>query len=242
MKMTEVARGVYVTPCEERNDRPYLGYIRGGRMSVMVDAGNSPAHAAEFLQAAAEEGLRPPSMVMLTHHHWDHTFGLAGIKGALSVSLRDTADELRRLRGYTWDEEHLDGYIADNRIPLFCRPHLKCEYPDLSKIAIALPDVETEGGFSIDIGGETVRFFRVTSPHTDECACVLAERAGVLFVGDANCEEVVGEDWLDNSVKLARETDELERVDFALCVAGHMPPMSKEELLSGFRERLEKLG
>ncbi len=241
MEMTRLTDRVYVTPCEERNDRPCLGYIKGERLSVMVDAGNSPAHAAEFLRAAADNGLCAPSLVLLTHHHWDHTFGLAGIKNAVSVALCDTADELRRLKGYVWDDARLEGYVADNRVPLFCKPHLKCEYPELDKIEIRLPDIETEGGFRIDIGGETVRFFRVTSPHTDECACVLAERSGVLFIGDANCEQVVGEAWIDDAVKLGREIKELERVDFSLCVAGHMPPMSRDELLAELEERAGRL-
>lgn len=39
---------VYQLPFSQENDRPALGYIRGDRFSLMVDAGNSPEHVRDY--------------------------------------------------------------------------------------------------------------------------------------------------------------------------------------------------
>ncbi len=45
---------------EEKRDRPVLGYVSGGRFSLAVDAGGSPAHVKLFYDALCREGLTPP--------------------------------------------------------------------------------------------------------------------------------------------------------------------------------------
>ena len=51
---------VWFLPHDEPTDRPVLGYIRGDRLSLAVDAGASPAHVADFYRALADEGLPLP--------------------------------------------------------------------------------------------------------------------------------------------------------------------------------------
>ena len=68
---------VYQLDFSQEQDRPVLGYIRGDRFSLMVDAGNSPEHVQAYLAAVEESGFCQPDFVALTHSHWDHCFGLA---------------------------------------------------------------------------------------------------------------------------------------------------------------------
>lgn len=51
-----------------------LGYIRGERYSLAVDAGNSRRHVEKFYAALDAAELRRPDFTVLTHWHWDHTF------------------------------------------------------------------------------------------------------------------------------------------------------------------------
>ena len=53
-------------------DRPVLGAISGETATLIVDAGNSPVHAALFLQELARLQLAPLKYLVLTHWHWDH--------------------------------------------------------------------------------------------------------------------------------------------------------------------------
>ncbi len=239
--LTKIRDNVYISKFVEYNDRPSLGYISGSRAALMVDAGNSPAHAHEFLADVSALLLNAPSYVFLTHYHWDHTFGLPALKGLTSIAGTGTNDMLRQHQKYIWDIPHLDEYVADNRFSLFSRPHILIEYPGLHGIEVLTASIEFEGHMTIDLGGETCSMGRVTSPHTDECHYLLAEKAKVLFLGDANCEEVVGERWIDNREKLEQEILELDALDFITCVTGHFEPMTKEQLLCGFKNRLSTL-
>lgn len=72
---------VWYLPWEEETDRPNLCYLLGERHSLAVDAGNSPAHVGKLYRALEEQGLPLPDFTVLTHWHWDHTFGLGAIHG-----------------------------------------------------------------------------------------------------------------------------------------------------------------
>ena len=81
MKLNRLTERVWVFPYEEERDRPNLGYIRGDRWSLAADAGHSEAHVKEFYKALEEEGLPLPRITVLTHWHWDHTFGMHAVHG-----------------------------------------------------------------------------------------------------------------------------------------------------------------
>ena len=238
----KITEDIWFTPYFKETDRPNLGYVRGSDASVMVDSGNSPAHTAEYLSELERKGLPFPSYVFLTHHHWDHTFGLPSLDDrVVSIAGKNTNRELRKQQKYVWDEEHLDEYCADNRIPLFCRPHILLEYPDMSRIVIHTAKLEFEGELRLDLGGETAVMRKITSGHSDDCYYLLAEKAGVLFLGDADSEEVVGTDWIDHETELAQEIWELEELEFRCCLTGHAELRTKEELLNDLRTRLNAL-
>ena len=76
MELIKITDRISYLPGEQRTDRPLLYYIRGDRYSVAVDAGNSRAHVELFYSALTAAGLPLPKLTVLTHWHWDHTFGL----------------------------------------------------------------------------------------------------------------------------------------------------------------------
>ena len=73
--LRQLTERVFYLPHEEPADRPVLGYIRGERYSLAVDAGNSRRHVEKFYAALDAAELRRPDFTVLTHWHWDHTFG-----------------------------------------------------------------------------------------------------------------------------------------------------------------------
>ena len=80
-------------PFEEERDRPNLGYIKGDKRSLVVDAGHSEAHIREFYDLLCKEGLPLPSLTVLTHWHWDHTFAMHAVKG-LTIANKTTNGHL----------------------------------------------------------------------------------------------------------------------------------------------------
>ena len=81
MKLNRMTERIWVYPFEEERDRPNLSYIHGNRWSLAVDAGHSADHTREFYGALEKAGLPMPKLTVLTHWHWDHTFGMHAVRG-----------------------------------------------------------------------------------------------------------------------------------------------------------------
>lgn len=77
MLLHKLTERVFFMKNQEETDRPLLGYVRGSRDALMIDAGNSPAHVALFRAGLKERGLPDPGWVGITHWHWDHCYGLS---------------------------------------------------------------------------------------------------------------------------------------------------------------------
>ena len=67
---------IYYFSGEQETDRPFLYYIKGRDYSVAIDAGQSKEHVEQFYAALQKESLPLPNYTILTHWHWDHTFGI----------------------------------------------------------------------------------------------------------------------------------------------------------------------
>ena len=89
MKLNRLTQRIWVYPYEEERDRPNLSYIRGDRWSLAVDAGHSAEHTEEFYRALEETGLPLPKLTVLTHWHWDHTFGMHAVQGLVPCQRTD---------------------------------------------------------------------------------------------------------------------------------------------------------
>ena len=115
MKLNRLTERVWVYPYEEDRDRPNLSYIRGDRWSLAVDAGHSSEHTREFYHNLEEAGLPLPKMTMLTHWHWDHTFGMHAVHG-LTLANKLTNQYLADFRERLEKEGTAFFFAMDERI------------------------------------------------------------------------------------------------------------------------------
>ena len=69
MELIRVSDRVWYSMYEAERDRPCLGYVRGDRWSLAVDAGHSDAHVEEFYDALRRAQLPLPSVTVVTHWH-----------------------------------------------------------------------------------------------------------------------------------------------------------------------------
>ena len=220
MKLERLTDRVWYYPYEEYRDRPNLGYIRGDKWSLAVDAGHSDAHVQEFYAALVEAGLPLPDLTVLTHWHWDHTFGMHVIHG-LSLAnartnryLKDFAEQIR--------QNGTDFFLAyDERI--------RNEYAGGKPVIIVPADLEFTGEMMLDLGNCPVRIFQAEAPHTDDSTLIEVIDEKVLFIGDATGGTFPT--WETDPVLNQKLADTLAASDAEIFMVGHWIPRGKEELL-----------
>ncbi len=83
LSWTPVTERVYVTAVEPH--RVNVGMIAGEAAALLVDTGNIPEQGADLLVSARELAGVPVTHVALTHDHFDHTDGLAGMRAVVSI-------------------------------------------------------------------------------------------------------------------------------------------------------------
>ncbi len=226
MGLERLTDRIWIYPYEEERDRPNLGYVRGDKWSLAVDAGHSAAHTGEFYRALEAAGLPLPRLTVLTHWHWDHTFGMHAVHG-LCLAGEETDRHLRAIRARLLAEG--SGFF------LAMHPTIRREYGDGRLPVRTVPaDLVYSGRVLLDPGNCPVRVFHAEAPHTDDSTLVLVPGEGVLFLGDA-CGGPFPDGDRDGA--LCRKLEETIRGSgAALCVEGHWRPLPAEETIRDLTE------
>ena len=235
--LKKLTDNIYYTEPEETTDRPTMGYIKGEKYSLMVEAGNSAKTVNKFNSALLSLGLPPADFTVVTHSHWDHTFGMHALN-SVSVALDKTNEILSFMENLKWSQSLLNEYVKKDIIPLFCKPHIENEYGNLSEITVRPADISFSGEMTLDLGGQKCIFKNIVSPHTDDCVIVYIPYEKTVFLGDCLCEELIGDQWIDNKDKLAVLINTLEKLDFKYGIEGHFQPREKETIIKELKERL----
>lgn len=236
----QITSNIFAMAHQPEVDRPWIGYLRGREKTLLIDAGNSFMHAKLIAEQLKATGLTMPDMIALTHAHWDHSYGLWGWKQLdleplpISYAGIKTNELLTMMQEWSWERSAFEQRVQTNEIPLFCKPHMLLEYPGLQDIHVISADVSIEEPLCLDLGGITCRCIPVISPHTEDCVIYECPEEQVLFVGDAYCEEVIGNDWIDHPERRRQFIETVCALDFCWCVTGHHGILEREEFLSMF--------
>ena len=81
MGLNPLTNRIYFLEHDSEVDRPMLAYLKGDKFSLAVDAGYSASHVRDFYRAIEEEQFNEPDFTVITHWHYDHTFGMHAING-----------------------------------------------------------------------------------------------------------------------------------------------------------------
>ena len=225
MELYQLTDRVWIYPFEEARDRPNLGYIRGDRWSLAIDAGHSAAHTRAFYRELEEAALPLPAMTVLTHWHWDHTFGMHAVHG-LTLAGRRTNDHLAAFK------KRLE---AESR-EMFLSMHesIRREYADGQPVVVTLADLTFTGEMALDPGGCPVRLFGTEAPHTDDSTLILLPEQKTLFLGDA--AGGVFPTWEKDPALCKKLMDTIAATGAETVLESHWTPQSREELLADLME------
>ena len=222
-------RILYSAPDHE-TDQPILAAILGDRYTLMMDGGVSPEVARAFTSALRMQTGRRVDFVVVTHWHWDHTFGLAGVDAPV-IAHRNTAAHLKRMAGYaSWEDDALEARIADGEEITFCADCIRKVYPGerRSRIEIRQADIVYDCTLTLDLGGVRCNLIPLPPVHTNDSVALHLAQEGVLFLGDST-----GPNSYDRpkyySVPAVLELADLVRSLGADCIVeSHGEPMNEE--------------
>lgn len=221
--LQKISEHVWIMPFDSPKDRPNLGYILGSGTALAVDAGHSSAHVEEFYDAIREEGLPLPELTVITHWHWDHTYGMHAVNGKTLARPETNARLLEIKREMGCDPGKTQEFINSD-------PTIRREYAGGVPVVVVPADEIVREDRTIDLGGVTVKIMLSASPHTDDALLVFVPKDRVLFVGDAQLGQFPS--WRMDWDKLAAFADKVRGIDADTVIDGHWKPYTKEEFMA----------
>ena len=225
MNLNRLTERVWVYPYEEKRDRPNLSYIRGDNWSLAVDAGHSKEHTREFYRALEEEGLPLPQLTVITHWHWDHTFGMHAVHGLCLANERTNQylDAFRRRLEAEGTEFFLE---MDERI--------RNEYEDGKPVVVTLADLVFRGEMLLDAGNCPIRVFQAEAPHTDDSTLIEIPGEKLLILGD--CTGGAFPEWTVDQTLADKLAQTVREINPEICLPGHWTPLSPEIIIQDLLE------
>ena len=221
MELKRLTEHIWYMPFEAERDRPSLGYVKGDHWSLAIDAGHSAAHVEEFYKFLEKEGLTLPRLTVLTHWHWDHTFGMHAVKGLTLAN--------NRTNGYLAEWKNK---IETNGPKEFFALHesIRREYGANTEIIVKKADMVFSGEIILELGGCRVQVIEADAPHTDDSTLIYVEHDKTLFLGDSTCSDFFT--GMKNPELCRKLADTIRGINPEICMEGHWVPVNPEDTLT----------
>lgn len=174
---------VFYMPQSSETDRPALGLICGNKYSLVVDSGNSPRHAKEFLAEIGKMDIPMLKYLIITHWHWDHIFGIREMD-LVTIAHENTQEKLKEMKELSWDDASLERYVKEGIFSDFTIECIKKEILHREDFNIGDLDITFNDSIEIDLGGITCIVKSIGGDHTNDSSVVYVPEEKVLFLGD----------------------------------------------------------
>ena len=232
-KLIKINNNVYILEYKENTDRPNIGYILDNNIGYMIDGCNSKKHVKYFFKKLKKEKLPLPKYTIITHHHWDHTFGLNSLNST-TIGLLETNDILL-IHKEKIEKYGINCLFEQNEIPLFCKDHIKLEYK-WQKINIKPLDITISSDYKLN----NINLLKFPSFHSNDTLIALDSINKVLFLGDSLCGKTDKYDFIDDINTIYEQIKYLEKLDFNIAVESHNNPSSKDDIILKLKKKTEK--
>jgi glyoxylase-like metal-dependent hydrolase (beta-lactamase superfamily II) len=234
---------------DERTDRPSLALVAGSDASVLLDVGASVDHTTSFLEALAPLHLSPLRLALLTHWHWDHSFGGAALDVPIAAH-RVTADELAREAAYDWSDDALERRVATGAELAFCAEMIRLELPDRSDLRIVEPQIVFDDeGLELRLGGVTCEVRLVGGDHSADSCLMHVVEDGLVFLGDCLYQRLHAPETHRTIAGTRAVVEAVASFGASRAILGHHPEMldamglaGELDLLTSAVDRVERLG
>ena len=241
-KFEKISQHIWIMHAEHDTDRPIIAAIAGERRTLLLDGGNSALHVQQFKEYLVTQGVRLPDLVVLTHWHWDHSFGVHAWNIPI-ISHAETAKVLTDLKKIEWSVSALVSLSVEEIINNESMGHILKEYGDPSSIEIAVPDIIFQKNLVIDLGGVKCEVLHVGGDHASDSCFVYVNEDKVLFLGDALAPSVYGGPRKYTSTSFLKLTSIMNQFNAEIFIESHGVPTERNQFLEeiGAWEKLAQL-
>lgn len=222
MGLNRLTDRIYFLEHDPQVDRPMLAYLKGEKFSLAIDAGYSASHVRDFYREIEAEQFKKPDFTVLTHWHYDHTFGMHAISG-ISIAHEKTNEFLKKQQEQAGNIDYMETLKREDA-------HFRKEYNGQERVNIVLSDVTFSDKMTLDLGGMTARIFHTFSPHSEDTVCVYVPEEKTLFLGDSTSEDFFNGGYMDKD-KLQALIQMIRATDCNCCMVSHCEPLTREGLL-----------
>lgn len=153
----ELTPHVFLTTLEPASVN--VGLVVGEERALLVDAGSSPAQGTALLASANRQAGVPVTHVALTHNHWDHWFGIAGMPEVVSIA-------------------------HENVVETAPSAETAAKAAELGLAELPRPTQTFSIAKAVDLGERRVEIVHFGGGHTGADAFVLVPDEDITFVGD----------------------------------------------------------
>ena len=222
-RLQRIGEHTWVYPFDSAKDRPNLGYVKGKNIALSVDAGHSSSHVMEYYGALEEEGLPIPDLTVITHWHWDHTFGMHAVHGK-TMARPETNRHLEEILRSMQDDPGYDRQFINSD------PCIRREYAGNVPLKVVPSEEEIKEDTCIDLGGVCAQICYAESPHTEDALLVYVPEDRVVYIGDAQLGEFPS--WRMDFKRLKALEKQIRALDIKTVIDGHWKPYTKEDFLA----------
>ena len=174
---------IYYLSNQDYNERPTLGLVGGDRYSLIIDTGNSPQHAKDFLLEIEKLNVPPVKYVAITHAHWDHFLGMNEFDATVIVNSQ-TNEMIKEWQSLSYDDSSLQRYVNTNIMSAMCMKIVQADMPNRDSYKLNSPDIIFEKTLTIDLGNKICILEKIKSTHSEDSTVIYIPDEKVVFLGD----------------------------------------------------------
>lgn len=234
-QLEQVTEHVYIFPRDETPNaiQPNIGLIKLKEQTILIDAGNSPRHARQILAAMSQEEFPPVTAIILTHHHWDHSFGAVSFNARQIIAQQLCAEALSEFAKRDWNATVLREEIIDNPKREISNNAMIDAISDWRDFRLPQVSLSFNQSLNLYFDELSIELEHVGGRHAEDSLVVRIPEEGIMFLGDCYYPppfhiRETGDEDLD--IKMLEQFYEQ---DYQLYLDGHGKPTSRENLAKG---------
>ncbi|SHF96041.1 MBL fold metallo-hydrolase [Ornithinibacillus halophilus] len=230
-KFEKLSDRLFYLPPYQKTDRPILAAVVGEKQTLIIDAGNSSDHAKLFNEQLAAHQVYG-DILILTHWHWDHVFGLSEMNMP-SIANSLTYDNIKKLQKYSWDDGALEQRVESGIEIPFCADAIKLELGKNREISIPDPTILFDHQLKLNLGGITCHIEHLGGDHSPDSNIVYIPEEKALFLGDCLYSNMYAEKWHYTYEQMNRLLNKIESFEANIYFLSHHPaPLTKQQFSS----------